>query len=33
MNILDLLKKYESNDSIEYLIKVLGSNEYLIDLY
>ena len=33
MNILNLLKKYESNDSIEYLVKTLGSEEYLIDLF
>lgn len=33
MNILDLLKKYESDDSIEYLIKLLGNEEYLIDLF
>ena len=33
MNILDLLKKYESNDSIEYLVKILGSDEYLIDIF
>lgn len=33
MNILDLLKKYESNDSIEYLKKILGDEEYIIDVF
>ncbi len=33
MNILDLLKKYESNDSVQYLVKILGSEEYLNDIF
>lgn len=33
MNILDLLKKYENDDSINYLINLLGNEEYLIDLF
>lgn len=33
MNIIDLLKKYESNDSINYLIRVFGSEKFVIDLF
>lgn len=33
MNILDLLKKYESNDSIEYLRKVFGSDKFINDIF
>ena len=33
MSILDLLEKYESKDSIDYLIKELGNKEYLNDLF
>ena len=33
MSILDLIKKYESNDSIEYLRKVFGSDDYINDMY
>ena len=33
MNILALLKKYENDDSINYLINLLGNKEYLIDLF
>ncbi len=33
MNILDLLKKYESNDSINYLIRVFGSEKFINDIF
>ena len=33
MSILDLIKKYESNDSIEYLRKVFGSDDYINDIF
>lgn len=33
MNMLDLLKKYESNDSIEYLRKVFGSDKFINDIF
>ena len=33
MNILDLLNKYESNDSIEYLKKVFGDYEYINEIF
>ena len=33
MNMMDLLKKYESNESIDYLIKVFGSDKYINDIF
>lgn len=33
MNILDLLKKYENNDSIDYLRKVFGSDKFINDIF
>ena len=33
MNILDLVKKYESSDSIDYLRKVFGSDDYINDIF
>ena len=33
MNILDLLKKYESNDSMEYLRRLFGSDEFINDIF
>ena len=33
MNILDLLKKYESKDSIDYLMNIVKNEDYLIGLF
>ena len=33
MNILDLLKKYESNDSIEYLRRLFGSDKFINNIF
>ena len=33
MNILDLLKKYESDDSINYLRRLFGSDEFINDIF